>query len=117
MKLNSSLRHCLLDLLVELDHNLSIVPVETTIEAMLEDITDIVDNMIRLEPAIRSPAPIDWSTDSHSRAGVSTLNATVRLFSMILEYPATFQCRFCTQRFTRAYNLRSHLRIHASENQ
>ncbi|KAF2741612.1 hypothetical protein M011DRAFT_390391, partial [Sporormia fimetaria CBS 119925] len=29
--------------------------------------------------------------------------------------PATFQCTLCPKRFTRAYNLRSHLRTHTDE--
>jgi hypothetical protein len=29
--------------------------------------------------------------------------------------PATFQCRLCTKRFARAFNLRSHLRTHTDE--
>ena len=31
------------------------------------------------------------------------------------KHPATFQCRLCPKRFTRAYNLRSHLRTHTDE--
>lgn len=31
------------------------------------------------------------------------------------EHPATFQCSLCPKRFTRAYNLRSHLRTHTDE--
>lgn len=31
------------------------------------------------------------------------------------KHPATFQCNLCTKRFTRAYNLRSHLRTHTDE--
>ncbi|KAF2248976.1 hypothetical protein BU26DRAFT_505088 [Trematosphaeria pertusa] len=31
------------------------------------------------------------------------------------KHPATFQCTLCPKRFTRAYNLRSHLRTHADE--
>ncbi|EON69979.1 hypothetical protein W97_09244 [Coniosporium apollinis CBS 100218] len=31
------------------------------------------------------------------------------------KYPATFQCNICPKRFTRAYNLRSHLRMHTNE--
>lgn len=31
------------------------------------------------------------------------------------KHPATFQCSLCTKRFTRAYNLRSHLRTHTDE--
>lgn len=31
------------------------------------------------------------------------------------KHPATFQCQICPKRFTRAYNLRSHLRTHTDE--
>jgi hypothetical protein len=31
------------------------------------------------------------------------------------KHPATFQCSLCPKRFTRAYNLRSHLRTHTEE--
>jgi len=31
------------------------------------------------------------------------------------KHPATFHCNLCTKRFTRAYNLRSHLRTHTDE--
>ena len=31
------------------------------------------------------------------------------------KHPATFQCTLCPKRFTRAYNLRSHLRQHTDE--
>jgi len=31
------------------------------------------------------------------------------------KHPATFECTLCTKRFTRAYNLRSHLRTHTDE--
>jgi hypothetical protein len=33
----------------------------------------------------------------------------------IQKHPATFQCSLCPKRFTRAYNLRSHLRTHTDE--
>ncbi|KAJ6079855.1 hypothetical protein N7467_009608 [Penicillium canescens] len=33
----------------------------------------------------------------------------------IQKHPATFQCNLCPKRFTRAYNLRSHLRTHTDE--
>ena len=31
------------------------------------------------------------------------------------KHPATFQCSLCPKRFTRAYNLRSHLRTHTDD--
>lgn len=31
------------------------------------------------------------------------------------KHPATFQCSLCSKRFTRAYNMRSHLRTHTDE--
>jgi transcription factor CRZ1 len=33
----------------------------------------------------------------------------------VQKHPATFQCTICPKRFTRAYNLRSHLRTHTDE--
>ena len=33
----------------------------------------------------------------------------------VRKHPATFQCTLCPKRFTRAYNLRSHLRTHTDE--
>lgn len=33
----------------------------------------------------------------------------------VQKHPATFQCALCPKRFTRAYNLRSHLRTHTDE--
>ncbi|TRX89658.1 hypothetical protein FHL15_009408 [Xylaria flabelliformis] len=33
----------------------------------------------------------------------------------VKKHPATFQCNLCPKRFTRAYNLRSHLRTHTEE--
>lgn len=33
----------------------------------------------------------------------------------VQKHPATFQCTMCPKRFTRAYNLRSHLRTHTDE--
>ena len=35
--------------------------------------------------------------------------------SRIQKHPATFQCNLCPKKFTRAYNLRSHLRTHTDE--
>ncbi|KAF8430954.1 hypothetical protein BGX38DRAFT_1058559, partial [Terfezia claveryi] len=33
----------------------------------------------------------------------------------VQKHPATFQCHLCPKKFTRAYNLRSHLRTHTDE--
>lgn len=33
----------------------------------------------------------------------------------VQKHPANYQCNLCTKRFTRAYNLRSHLRTHTDE--
>ncbi|KAF1820320.1 uncharacterized protein K489DRAFT_304511, partial [Dissoconium aciculare CBS 342.82] len=33
----------------------------------------------------------------------------------VQKHPATYQCSLCPKRFTRAYNLRSHLRTHTDE--
>ncbi|PWY76236.1 C2H2 type zinc finger domain protein [Aspergillus heteromorphus CBS 117.55] len=41
----------------------------------------------------------------------ATLNDSKR----VQKHPATFQCHLCPKRFTRAYNLRSHLRTHTDE--
>ncbi|KPI36592.1 Transcriptional regulator CRZ1 [Cyphellophora attinorum] len=35
--------------------------------------------------------------------------------SRVQKHPATFQCTLCPKKFTRAYNLRSHLRTHTDE--
>jgi hypothetical protein len=43
------------------------------------------------------------------RPGNSTSDKRVQ------KHPATFQCTLCPKRFTRAYNLRSHLRTHTDE--
>lgn len=38
-----------------------------------------------------------------------------RIGARVQKHPATFQCSLCPKRFTRAYNLRSHLRTHTDE--
>lgn len=43
------------------------------------------------------------------RPGTNTSDKRVQ------KHPATFQCTLCPKRFTRAYNLRSHLRTHTDE--
>jgi len=36
-------------------------------------------------------------------------------YARLQKHPATFQCSLCPKRFTRAFNLRSHLRTHTHE--
>lgn len=79
---------------------------------------------IQLPPS-RSPSPATSRNRSSSTASDSrqylldladperpsaTQNDTKRQ-----KHPATFQCHLCPKRFTRAYNLRSHLRTHTDE--
>jgi hypothetical protein len=59
LRMSSSLRDCIWELLSDLAEQHDVVPSETTIESTLEEVTDIVDNLISLGPALRSPAPLD----------------------------------------------------------
>ncbi|KAF4630426.1 hypothetical protein G7Y89_g7710 [Cudoniella acicularis] len=49
--------------------------------------------------------------DPENHAAASDSNNAKR----VQKHPATFQCTLCPKRFTRAYNLRSHLRTHTDE--
>lgn len=80
----------------------------------------------------RSPSPARGRNGSLGRARSSS-NASDRDYLLDLanperspstggeksgrvqKHPATFQCSLCPKRFTRAYNLRSHLRTHTDE--
>jgi hypothetical protein len=48
-------------------------------------------------------------------ADPSRPNAPAGTSTRVQKHPATFQCNLCPKRFTRAYNLRSHLRTHTDE--
>ncbi|KAG6157841.1 hypothetical protein E4U37_006834 [Claviceps purpurea] len=84
--------------------------------------------------ASRSLSPLDrQATWSPSRRRQSTSAVPVNVIALRLadpdyqgspegggmrraqKHPATFQCTLCPKRFTRAYNLRSHLRTHTDE--
>jgi uncharacterized Zn-finger protein len=80
----------------------------------------------------RSPSPASFSRSSSPgvsdgriskdrRASTSAINSNNRPngstnnSTRVQKHPATFQCNLCPKRFTRAYNLRSHLRTHTDE--
>lgn len=79
----------------------------------------------------RSLSPFDRQATSPSRRRQSTSaisndiarrtvpeyqnSAEAAVRPRVQKHPATFQCTLCPKRFTRAYNLRSHLRTHTDE--
>ncbi|KAF2480218.1 hypothetical protein BDY17DRAFT_327192 [Neohortaea acidophila] len=95
--------------------------------------TAISDNLTPFDqPSSRSPSP--RGRDKSASRGRSTSHASdqrdyilnlaepertpsngVKDNGRVQKHPATFQCHLCPKRFTRAYNLRSHLRTHTDE--
>lgn len=85
------------------------------------------------KPASRSPSPASRGRNGSLNRNRSSSNASdQRDYILDLanpertpsngpgdkrgqKHPATFQCTLCPKRFTRAYNLRSHLRTHTDE--
>lgn len=79
----------------------------------------------------RSLSPLDRQSASPNRRRQSTSAVPNNVLALRLaepeqggepagpkrvqKHPATFQCSLCPKRFTRAYNLRSHLRTHTDE--
>ncbi|KAK8244266.1 C2H2 type zinc finger domain-containing protein [Phyllosticta capitalensis] len=63
------------------------------------------------------PNPANPASGASSPGGHSETSATpsVTGSKRTQKHPATFQCSLCPKRFTRAYNLRSHLRTHTDE--
>ncbi|GAB7348096.1 hypothetical protein MBLNU459_g6121t1 [Dothideomycetes sp. NU459] len=83
-------------------------------------------------PTSRSPSPSSHSSNSGMSRRSSTSSVPQRDYILDLanperttasgsdpkrvqKHPATFQCTLCPKKFTRAYNLRSHLRTHTDE--
>lgn len=80
-----------------------------------------------------SPGPtVSGRIDKNRRASTSSINSRDYILdladpsrpnagagggssSRVQKHPATFQCHLCPKKFTRAYNLRSHLRTHTDE--
>lgn len=63
------------------------------------------------ESAIRVPNNVIALRLAEPVTGVEEVTGPKR----VQKLPATFQCSLCPKRFTRAYNLRSHLRTHTDE--
>ncbi|PNY23936.1 Transcriptional regulator CRZ1 [Tolypocladium capitatum] len=78
----------------------------------------------------RSPSPLDSSPRGRRQSTSAVPNNVIALrladpeyqnsqdagaSKRVQKHPATFQCTLCPKRFTRAYNLRSHLRTHTDE--
>lgn len=80
-------------------------------------------------PHSRSPSP--GAGNKSRRASTSSINSRDYILdladpnrpnatqnqqsSRVQKHPANFQCHLCPKKFTRAYNLRSHLRTHTDE--
>ncbi|KAL1968887.1 hypothetical protein VTN77DRAFT_1248 [Rasamsonia byssochlamydoides] len=81
----------------------------------------------RSTPGSRDPSPSSKSARRQSTSSIDSRNyildladpqrpgATSSDSKRMQKHPATFQCHLCPKRFTRAYNLRSHLRTHTDE--
>lgn len=84
------------------------------------------------KPSSRSPSPVRGRNGSIGRGRSSSNASDQRDYILglaepertpsngakegrVQKHPATFQCTLCPKRFTRAYNLRSHLRTHTDE--
>lgn len=80
----------------------------------------------------RESSPGPSKVDKNRRASTSSINSRDYILdladpsrpnassstgasSRVQKHPATFQCHLCPKKFTRAYNLRSHLRTHTDE--
>ena len=80
-------------------------------------------------PPSRSPSP--GAGNKSRRASTSSINSRDYILDLadpnrpnaspshqstrVQKHPANFQCHLCPKKFTRAYNLRSHLRTHTDE--
>jgi hypothetical protein len=59
LKLNSGLLQCVVEMLKDLEEHLAPPQSEEQLLSALEEVTDIVESLISLEPTLRSPAPLD----------------------------------------------------------
>ena len=68
-----------------------------------------------LQKSSSAPSPRSVDSGYYSSLTPSDTVATTDSSKHAQKHPATFQCILCTKRFTRAYDLRSHLRTHTDE--
>lgn len=79
--------------------------------------------MLQMARKATSPQPSDAGSDVSGSPGSAsgfegspeTRSTGSNNAARKQKHPATFACDLCTKRFTRAYNLRSHLRTHTDE--
>ncbi|EAW08042.1 putative C2H2 transcription factor Crz1 [Aspergillus clavatus NRRL 1] len=87
---------------------------------------DSIGRQLQSNPSSREPSP----SRSNRRLSTSSIDSRNYILGLadplrpgaspsdskrVQKHPATFQCTLCPKRFTRAYNLRSHLRTHTDE--
>ncbi|RHZ55206.1 putative C2H2 transcription factor Crz1 [Aspergillus thermomutatus] len=87
---------------------------------------DSLGRPLQSNPSSRDPSP----SRSNRRLSTSSIDSRNYILGLadpqrpggspndskrVQKHPATFQCNLCPKRFTRAYNLRSHLRTHTDE--
>jgi hypothetical protein len=75
----------------------------------------IMDPMFTTETRLRDESASDQRGYILDVSGPERTPSNGAESSIQQNHPATFQCHLCPKRFTRAYNLRSHLRTHTDE--
>lgn len=87
-------------------------PIGTDIDVLPKSATgnSAIDNTLR-QPTSTIPINVIAQRLAEPVPGLEELLGSKR----VQKHPATFQCSLCPKRFTRAYNLRSHLRTHTDE--
>lgn len=98
---------------IELTRNRSLSPFDTTSLGPLDSLSREVSPSSK--SCRRSSTPSIPNRDYILELADPTRPAASGTDKRVQKHPATFQCNLCPKRFTRAYNLRSHLRTHTDE--